>query len=369
MKPVRVGLTGSGFISDIHAAAIKMIPSEMEVAAVASATPGKAAAFAKERGIPEAYTSIEEMLEKADVEAVTIGIPNDLHCQACETIAAAGKHVICEKPLAVTVEQGDRMIAACEEAGVLLCYAEELCFAPKYVRAKQLITEGALGRPFLVKQAEEHDGPHMPWFWDVSRSGGGAMLDMGCHGLEYARYIFDKPKAARVWASLATYVHREKTKGEDHSLMVVEFEDSGGLPQTAFVENSWAKLGGIDDRTEIYGSEGNTRADLIRGSSLPTYSSTGYGYAAEKAGSTVGWTYAVFEEIWNYGFPQEFAHFARAIRGEEELRESGVDGREVLSILWAAYESAGTGRRVELPYTPPAGVGRPIELWLGEGAL
>lgn len=362
MKPVRIGLLGSGFIADLHAHAIKMIP-EMEIAAVCSQSKGKAAKFAKQRGIAQAFTSLEEMLKKADLDAVAIGIPNNLHRWACETIAKSGKHVVCEKPLCVTVADADAMIDICRKHGVLLCYAEELCFAPKYVRAKTLVDEGALGRPFLVKQGEEHDGPHMPWFWDVRQSGGGAMLDMGCHGLEFARWIFGKPKAKRVWASLATYVHMDKTKGEDHSVMVVEFEDKKGLPQTAVVENSWAKLGGIDDRAEIYGSAGNTRADLMKGSSLWTYSKSGYGYAAEKAGPTSGWTFTNFEEIWNYGFPQEFAHFARAIRGKEELLESGEDGREVLSILWAAYHSAGTGRRIDLPFTPPANVKRPIEMW------
>jgi len=363
MKPVRIGLLGSGFIADLHAHAIRMIPGEMEAVAVASPSKGKAAKFARSRGIPAAYTSLDEMLAQADVDAVAIGIPNDKHCWACETIARAGKHVICEKPLCVTLAEADRMLAACEKAGVLLCYAEELCFAPKYVRAKALVDEGALGRPFLVKQAEEHDGPHMPWFWDVRRSGGGAMLDMGCHGLEFARWIFGKPTAKRVWASLATYVHREKTRGEDHSLLVVEFEDKAGLPQTAMIENSWAKLGGIDDRAEIYGSMGNTSADLMKGSALRTYSKVGYGYAAEKAGATTGWTNTNFEEIWNYGFPQEFAHFARAIRGKETLLESGRDGREVLSILWAGYASAGRGERIELPFRPPAKVKRPIEMW------
>lgn len=340
-----------------------MIPAEAVAVAVASRSQEKAAAFAKARGIPEAFGSLEEMLAKADVEAVAIGIPNDLHCRAAETIAGAGKHVICEKPLCVTLDEADRMLEACRKAGVLLCYAEELCFAPKYVRAKSLVAEGALGRPFLVKQAEEHDGPHMPWFWDVSRSGGGAMLDMGCHGLEFARWIFGKPEAKRVWASINTYVHADRTQGEDHSLLVVEFEDNRGRPQTALIENSWAKYGGIDDRAEIYGSAGNTRADLIKGSSLWTYSTKGYGYAAEKAGITAGWSFTMFEEIWNYGFPQEFAHFARAIRGKETPLETGEDGREVLAILWAAYHSAGSGQRVNLPFRPPSSVKRPIELW------
>jgi predicted dehydrogenase len=189
------------------------------------------------------------------------------------------------------------------------------------------------------------------------------MLDMGCHGLELARWIFGKPKAKRVWASLSTNIHQERTQGEDHSILVVEFEGKDGQPQTAMIENSWAKLGGIDDRTEIYGSEGNTKADLIKGSALWTYSQKGYGYAAEKAGSTAGWTFTMFEEIWNYGLPQEFAHFAFAIRGKDTLMESGRDGREVLNILWAGYASAGRGKRIELPFKPPKGAKRPIELW------
>ena len=107
---------------------------------------------------------------------VSLALPNDLHCQVTLDAAAAGKHIVCEKPLCRTLEEADRMIEACHQQGVLLLYAEELLFAPKYVRARQLAEEGALGNPFLVKQWEEHDGPHMPWFWDVNRSGGGVML-------------------------------------------------------------------------------------------------------------------------------------------------------------------------------------------------
>jgi predicted dehydrogenase len=213
---------------------------------------------------------------------------------------------------------------------------------------------------FLVKQSEEHDGPHMPWFWDVEKSGGGVLLDMGCHSVEFARWVFGKPKVKSVWASMNTHVHADKTKGEDHSLCVVEYE--GG--QVGLAENSWAKRGGVDDRCEIYGSAGFTRADLLRGSALLTYSEAGYGYAVEKAATTKGYTFTMFEEVWNYGFPQEVQHFARCVRGKETPVETGEDGREVLKIIYAAYESAGTGRRVEWPYEPRA-VDKPIDLWRG----
>jgi predicted dehydrogenase len=359
MTKVRVGLIGSGFVSDLHAAAFKLVP-DAEVIAVASPTPGKAKRFAHERGIRTAFEDYRELLKLKDIDLVTVAIPNDLHARVTLEAAAAGKHVVCEKPLCRTLEEADRMIDACRKAGVLLLYAEELCFAPKYVRAKQLVDEGALGKVFLVKQSEEHFGPHEPWFWDVSRSGGGVLLDMGCHSIEYARWVFGKPQVKSVQAHMGVYVHKDRTKGEDHSLCVVEYE--GGM--VGLAENSWAKQGGVDDRCEIYGSAGFTRADLLRGSSLLTYSDTGYGYAVEKAGTTRGYTFTMFEEVWNYGFPQEMAHFVRCVQGKEKPVETGEDGREVLKIIYAAYESAGTGKRIGWPYEPRQ-VGRPIDLWLG----
>jgi myo-inositol 2-dehydrogenase/D-chiro-inositol 1-dehydrogenase len=358
MDKVKVGLLGTGFIGDIHAAAFAMVP-DAEVVAVASPPPGEAKAFAAERGIPNAFEDYHDLLALEEIDMVTLGIPNYLHCQAAIDAAAAGKHVVCEKPLCRTLAEADSMIDACRRAGVLLMYAEELCFAPKYVRAKTLVDEGALGEVFLVKQSEEHFGPHMPWFWDVEKSGGGVLLDMGCHSIEYARWVFGKPAVKGVYASLGTHVHADKTAGEDHSLCIVEYE--GG--RTGLAENSWAKQGGVDDKCEIYGSGGFTRADLLRGSSLLTYSESGYGYAVEKAATTAGYTFTMFEEIWNYGFPQEMAHFVRCVQGRETPVETGEDGREVLKIICAAYESAGTGRRIDWPYQPRE-VDKPIDLWL-----
>ena len=128
------------------------------------------------------------------------------------------------------------------------------------------------------------------------------------------------------------------------------------------IENSWAKGGGVDDRCEVYGKRGHTRADLLRGSSLLTYSEDGYGYAVEKSGTTQGYTFTMFEEIWNYGFPQEMQHFTNCVLGKETCIETGQDGREVLKIMYAAYQSAGEGRKIEWPYTPPI-VKKPIDLW------
>lgn len=358
MDKVRVGVIGSGFIGNIHVDALKRVP-DAEIVAVASKTPGKAAAFAAERGIPNAYEDYRELLARDDIDAVTVGVPNYLHEEVVCAAAEAGKHIMCEKPFARTIQEAERMLAAVREAGVKLVYGEMLCFAPKYVRAKRLVEEGALGEVFLVKQSEEHDGPHSPWFWDVNLSGGGVLLDMGCHSIEFARWILDRPAVKSVTAQMGTYVHTDKTQGEDHSICIVEFENGA----IGVAENSWAKTGGVDDRAEIYGSRGHTRADLIRGNALMTHSKAGYGYAVEKADTTVGWTFTGFEEEWNYGFPQEMEHFVRVVKGLEEPIETGEDGLEVLKIIYAAYQSAGEGRRIEWPYDPPV-VEKPVDLWL-----
>jgi len=357
MDRVNVGIIGGGFIANLHLEAFARVPNA-EVVALASPHAGRGQALAARYGVPRHFTDYHDLLRLEDLDMVTLALPNDLHAAACIAAAQAGKHVVCEKPLCLTLEQADAMIAACREARVKLMYAEELCFAPKYVRAKALVDEGALGDVFLVKQSEEHFGPHAAWFWDVDRSGGGVLLDMGCHSIAFCRWVLGNQAIRQVSATLGTFVHSDKTRGEDHAICMLTFA-SGAI---GLCENSWAKGGGVDDRAEIYGARGNTRADLLRGSSLTTYSDAGYGYAVEKATTTTGWTFTMFEETWNYGFPQEMQHFTDCVARDEPPLLTGEDGRAVLEAISAAYLSAGSGRVVDLPLAPVA-VARPIDLW------
>jgi predicted dehydrogenase len=326
-----------------------------------------------------------------EIDLIVIGCPNYLHCEVTEAAAAAGKHIVCEKPLAMNLAEADRMIEAARKARVKLMYAEELCFTPKYVRLKKLLDDGALGRPYLIKQAEKHDGPHSPWFWDVSKSGGGVTLDMGCHALEFFRWMLGKPegtsgrgksaverqtqshetplgtvvplvkpKAVSVYAEMGTFVHGDRTQGDDNAIITVRFQTDDG-EVVGVAEESWAKKGGMDDTAEVYGSEGVAYADLLQGNSILTYSDMGYSYAVEKAGTTRGWSFAAFEELWNYGFPQEFAHFVDCVANDRQPLETGEDGRAALEMIFAAYASAGTGRKVSLPFKSDAK--RAIEGW------
>jgi myo-inositol 2-dehydrogenase / D-chiro-inositol 1-dehydrogenase len=355
MDRVGVAIIGSQFVSRIHAESLSRV-QDARVVAVASRTEDHVRAFAEGFQIPKFFTDYRRVLELPEVDVVLIGVPNDLHARVVIDCADAGKHVIIEKPFCMNLAEADQMISACGSAGVKLMYAEELCFTPKYVRAKALIDEGAVGQVYLIKQSEKHSGPHSDWFWDVDRSGGGVLLDMGCHGIELARWVLGKPRVKSVYAQLGAYVHKDRTRGDDNSILIVEFE--GGA--TALIEDSWAKEGGMDDTAEFYGSGGVIYADVLRGSSLLTFSKDGYGYAVEKATSTTGWTFTMYEEAWNYGFPQELEYFISCVKNDQEAVETGDDGRAVLEILFAGYESAASGKKIEFPYTPLFPV-RPIE--------
>jgi predicted dehydrogenase len=353
---VNVGIIGSQFISGIHAESLQRCQSA-EMMAVASPTPGNAEKFARTHGIPNHFTNYRDLLAMADIDMVVIGVPNDLHCEVVVAAAQAGKHIVIEKPFCLNMAEADQMIDAAREANVKLMYAEELCFAPKYVRLKQLLDSGALGEPTLIKQSEKHDGPHAPHFWDVERSGGGVVMDMGCHAIEFFRWMLGRPPVKSVYAQMSTQVHKDKTVGEDNALLILEFENG----TTCLAEESWTKLGGMDDRAEVHGSKGVAYADLLHGNSIETYSRDGYDYAVEKAGTTSGWSFTIYEEAYNYGFHQEMAHFVDCVQHDKKPLVTGEDARAVLEIIFAAYESARTGCKVALPFTTDAK--KPIDLW------
>jgi len=362
MDKVRVGLVGGGFVSNIHAEAFQEVPGATLVAACA-VPQTLAEEFARKWKIPFATSDYRKLLERSDVDMVVLGIPNDLHREVTVAAAEAGKHVVVEKPLAHTLEDGRAMVEACKKSQVKLMYAETLCFSPKYARAKQLAEEGAVGKLYMLKQGEKHSGPHADWFYDVRRSGGGAIMDMGCHGIEWARWMYGKPQVKSVVAH-CQHVYHTRTRGEDNSVIILEFA-GGGI---AVIEDSWVKHGGMDDRTELYGTGGVIYCDLLHGSSMETYSLNGYGYAMEKAGETKGWTFTVFEESHIYGFPHELRHFTECVLNDLTPRETGEDGVAVLEIIYAAYESAGSGRKITWPYELKDPGEVPVNFWLkGQG--
>lgn len=362
MEKTKVLILGSGFISEIHTESYHRFVPEAEVVGVYSRDEAKVKAFAKKNAIPRHFTDLETAINNSGCEVVDICLPNFLHHQAVLAAAKAGKHVIIEKPFAMNLDEADAMIAACKEAGTKLMYAEELCFAPKYERARKLVNAGSVGEIFQMRQCEKHSGPHSDWFYDGSKSGGGSLMDMGCHGIAWFRWMLGgNPKVKSVYAHMQRpLIHGDRSNVEENSVCIVEFE--GGA--IGIAENSWAKHGGMDDRVEIYGTGGVIYADLFMGNSALTYSEKGYDYAMEKAGTTQGWTFTIFEEAFNQGYPQELRHFIDCVRNDKQPLVTGEDGRAVLEIMCAAYASAKSGAKVTLPLAEKQD--RPIDYWLGE---
>ncbi len=358
MKKTAVTILGAGFISDIHLESYKRFIPEAEVVAVYARDAEKAKAFAEKHQIEQWYTDMDLAISASGCEVVDICLPNFLHAKATMLAAQHQKHVIIEKPLAVTLEEADAMIEACKESGVKLMYAEELCFAPKYERARQMVKDGAVGTVYQLKQSEKHSGPHSDWFYDINLAGGGVLMDMGCHAFGWFRWMLGNAKVKSVIGTMNTFLHKERTKGEDNAVVIVEFENG----TIGIAENSWAKHGGMDDRCEIYGTAGVIYADLFMGNAALAYSKNGYGYAAEKADTSQGWSFPIFEEVFNQGYPHELKHFIECVREDKMPLVTGEDGRAVLEIIYAAYASAGSGKKISLPFQPS--VNKPVDLWL-----
>ncbi len=359
MKTYRLGLIGSGGISRTYMAAMQHVP-EGEVVAVWSRRRDRAARFAKEFELAVATDQLAELL--AEVDVVCVNSPNAIHAEHAVAAARAVKHVIVEKPIAVSLEQARAMIDACRDAGVGLAYAEELPFVPKFAKARELLRSGALGDALYLTQREAHAGPYSPWFFDRDQAGGGVLMDMACHSIECMRWLLDKAPVRRVSAQLANARGREKGALDDHAVVHLEFE--GG--QRALCEASWLLQGGMQSRLEIWASEGYLDVDLLHESGLRMYRGSRQP-AADGSGASnhpEGWSTPLSDWVVENGYPQELSHFLRCFAEGDVPDESGEDGLRVLEILYAAYASAREQRAIVLPFQP-AGVERAVDLWLG----
>ena len=352
MKPFRVGLIGSGGISRTYVEAFQHVP-DADVVAVWSRQRENAERFGREHGISLATDRVEDLLPQVDV--VCVNSPNACHAPHAIAAAGAGKHVIVEKPLAVSLEEGQAIVDACADAGVGLAYAEELPFVPKFERAREILESGALGEILYLTQREAHGGPYSPWFFTRDEAGGGVLMDMACHAIELVRWVLGKPPVAKVTAHVANALHRDKTELEDHSVIHLEFAD--GI--TATCEASWVLQGGMQSRLELWGTEGYLDVDLLHGSGLELYTHRG----SPQHMAPPGWTMTLTNWVVENGYPQELSHFLQCFREGTTPRESGADGLVVLEILLAAYVSAATGPTAARPHRR-AGIARPVAPWL-----
>jgi len=343
----RITMLGTGLIGLFYTMTLHQHRGRDRVQVVYSRTRERARDFAGEWGIPRYTTDMAEAINDPDTDVVVIGLPNNLHRKAIELAARAGKAILCTKPLATSGEEALELLQIVEDAGVFHGYLEDLCYTPKTLKALESVQQGALGQVTWTRSREAHPGPHSDWFWDPKQSGGGAIIDLGCHCIEIGRnYIGKQVRPVEVMCWADTLV--KPIEAEDNAIGLVRYE-TGAISQ---FEVSWTFRGGMDLRDEVAGTEGTIRIDnwLRTGFELFTAGGTG-AYVAEKAESETGWLFPVGDEVHALGYTHMFTDmFDKLDKGGTPM-ESFYDGYVVNAIMDAAYRSAESKRwePVELP--------------------
>jgi predicted dehydrogenase len=333
---MKLAILGSGFIARFYADALVGQRRKDEITFVYSRTLENAKKFADDYKVPNYTDSIKECVSHKDVDAVIIGLSNDMHLKSVLAAAEAGKHVLCTKPLGRNAKEAYQMLQAVEKANVTGGYLEDLVYSPKSLKSMAMIQSGAIGEVIWAKSRETHPGPHSDWFWDKEKSGGGAIIDLGCHCVELCRnYIGKNVKPVEVMCWADTRVH--PIDAEDNAVALVKYEN-GAIGQ---FEVSWSFRGGMDLREEVMGTEGTiwTNNFLRTGFEMFTSGKSG-NYIAEKAESNSGWLFPVGDEVNDLGYNHMFTDMFDAIDNNKQPLENFYDGYVVNAILDAAFVSA-----------------------------
>ncbi|MCL4212518.1 MAG: Gfo/Idh/MocA family oxidoreductase [Gemmatimonadales bacterium] len=395
MSSPRLGVAfiGSGFNTRFHLQAWRGV-RDADVMGIWSPNPKNAESAAKlardlDVGPAKAYKSITAMVADPAVDAIWLCGPNQARIENVEEIVHAihsGKGTLkglaCEKPLARNVAEAQDVAKLVQSVGLKTGYLENQLFAPHVEAGKKLIwARGAAttGRPYLARAAEEHSGPHMPWFWQGSLQGGGVLNDMMCHSALVVRHLLTEPgkplstvKPVRVTGHIAslkwtrpTYAKKLKAQmgaavdytkraSEDFASVMIEFETADGHKVIGEATTSWSYVGaGLRLSAELLGPEYSMKWNSLDSGLQLFFSREVTGKAGEdlveKQNAEQGVMPVVPEEYLAYGYTGEDRHFVRAFLGKEEPLLTFDDGLEVVKMLMTAYQSAESGRTLAYP--------------------
>jgi len=331
----RISLLGTGLIGMFYTMSLHGQRGRDRVEIAYSRSDSRASEFASKWGIPRHTSSLHEAITATETDVVIVALPNHLHEEAVIAAAEAGKAVLCTKPLGRNAAEALRMLEAVERAGVYAGYLEDLCYTPKTLKALAAVRGGAIGKVLWVRSREAHSGPHSDWFWNKQLSGGGAIVDLGCHCIEIGRNFIGKdirPMEVMCWGD--TQVH--PIEAEDHAIGLVKYAN-GSIGQ---FEASWAFRGGMDLRDEVSGTEGTIWLNHWLRTGMEMFTSGGKsGYVAEKAESETGWLFPVGDEVVALGYADMFTDMFNSLEQKSAPQETFYDGYIVNAIIDAAYAS------------------------------
>jgi predicted dehydrogenase len=394
-KRLGIGFVGGGFVGKFHIRSFVGVRNA-DVLGIVGKDDGsaeEATALAWSLGVGEAapFHSITDMVADPAIDALWICAPNFTRIEVMEEIVDAvesGKGelvgIACEKPLGRTVAEARKMLELVEKIGVLDGYLENQLFSPSVIRGKEILwNRGAAitGPPFLARAAEEHSGPHMPWFWEGELQGGGVLNDMMCHSVEVARYLLTPPGYPRDaltpvkvtaqtsclkwqqphYAELLSLgsggtLDYENRPSEDFARALVEYRDQAGNVKIVEATTSWCfVVAGLRLTMELLGPEYSMAINSLDSGPKVFFSREVAGDAGEdlveKQNAEVGLMPVVSDEESEYGYVGENRHMVRCFLEGTRPQENFSDGVNVAELLMTAYMSAEEGRTIDFP--PP----------------
>ena len=389
-----IGFIGGGFITRFHIQSLVGV-RDADVIGIVSRTKASAeesATLARTIGVgnnAKAYDSITDMIADPNIDALWVCSPNFARIEAFEEIASAissGKGeligVTCEKPLGRNVEEAKRVLELTQSVNLLDGYLENQIFAPSIARGKEIVwARGAAttGRPYLARAAEEHSGPHMPWFWEGSLQGGGVLNDMMCHSVEEARFMLTEPGKPRDSITpISINAHTDclkwqrpeyvkilsdnsngetdysKRPSEDFARSLIEYLDEDNNKLIVETTTSWCFVGeGLRLSMELFGPEYSMFVNTLDPDLKVFFSRKVTGSEGEdlveKQNAESGGMPVVSNEAEVYGYTAENRHMVQSFMNGRRPEENFDDGLEVTRLLMAAYMSAEQGKTIQLP--------------------
>jgi len=391
LNTLRIGFIGAGFIARFQLESFTGVRN-CAITGVYSPTKASRSSLAKRAnelglGPCKAHNSLNALINSKDVDALWILSPNYVRIETMKAInkaVKAGKRlrgIACEKPLARNLAEAKEVVRLARDAKLATGYLENQVFSTAVQRGKEIIWRRAVpltGRPYLARAAEEHSGPHMPWFWQGDKQGGGVLSDMMCHSVEVARYMLtapDEPRnALKVKSANATvanlkwtrpdYVRKLKREmgrevdygrrpAEDFARGTLVLEDPDGNEVIIEMTTSWAYVGaGLRIQLEMLGPEYSMEFSSLNTGLKVFISREVKGSEGEdlveKQNAEQGLMPVLEDEAGVYGYTNENRHMVECFRTGKKPIETFDDGLAVVEILMALYRSAELGRTINL---------------------
>jgi len=346
MEKLRIGIVGAGNIAQSAHLPAYMERDDVEIVAIADLNLQRAKDAAALFGVPNAYETVDELLANAEVDAIDICVWNRSHSDVAIKAARAGKHILCEKPMALNMEHAYAMKDAVEKAGVIFMMAMPNRYRSEYMLVREMVDADELGEIYYAKAVSvRRRGTPLGWFTDTKKSGGGPVIDIGVHCVDRTWFLMGCPKPVRVSAMTSSRIGDYQTKGvdrwialdsdvtafdtEDSAAAIIHFENGACM----LVETSWALNTAPEDYTLVCGTKAGARIDddiMIYGEVM--------GYLTDNKPTVKK----------NNPFAEEIDHFIDCVRTGKPVKSTLNHGLEVQKMLCGIYESAEKKREITL---------------------